>query len=210
MTQFEHFFSIVKKPWVTISYGILVFLAYHYIDRPLALYCHDLDLGTLGTILNKLTLLGTWIFYVAGFAFLGLYFRYANKNRLFERRAWFLFSCLALSSLAAFVLKVCLSRARPDLLFENNLFGFFGFKLDASYWSFPSGHTVTVVALAAGLGVLFPKYFYSVLLVAFLVIMTRVLLCFHYLSDVMIGCYLSILIPGFIMESCQRRQCLPN
>ena len=117
-------------------------------------------------------------------------------------------ACLLLVNLFGFVLKIILSRARPDLLFDGNLFGFYWFKFSDLYWSFPSGHSITVVSLASGLSVLFPKYFYALFAVAFLVIVTRVFLCFHYLSDVMTGAYLSVLVVGFFTQSIKRGRCL--
>lgn len=126
-----------------------------------------------------------------------VYFRYVRTNPVSEARAWYLLGCVLVANLVCFVLKVALSRARPDLLFSSNEFGFYWFRMGKYYWSFPSGHTTTVVSLAVGLGVLFPRYFYAALGVALLVAASRVLLYYHYLSDVMTGFYLTVLVVGF-------------
>ncbi|TAL65182.1 MAG: phosphatase PAP2 family protein, partial [Legionella sp.] len=68
------------------------------------------------------------------------------------------------------------------------------FQFKDSFWSFPSGHAVTIAAVVSGLGVLIPKYFYYLLAIALLVAASRVMLCRHYLSDVMIGFYYSMLV----------------
>ena len=99
-------------------------------------------------------------------------------------------------NLFGFVVKIVLGRARPDLLFSIDYFGFYGFKLNNLYWSFPSGHTLTSTALASGLGVIFPRYFYAFLGGALLVASSRILLYHHYLSDVMTGLYMSLLLVG--------------
>ncbi|WP_454780625.1 phosphatase PAP2 family protein [Legionella sp. WA2022007384] len=204
MTQFEKLFNFMKKPWVIIFYAILVILAYYFVDRTVATYFHQLDLEAKLPFLSVLTALGKWIAYIVLFFVAGLYFRYIQVNTVYENRSWYLLGCVLLANLVCLFLKVALSRARPELLFASNEFGFYWFKLSSNYWSFPSGHTTTVISLAAGLGTLFPRYFYSLLVVALLVAASRILLCFHYLSDVMSAFYISLLVVGFFTEYVKR------
>jgi membrane-associated phospholipid phosphatase len=208
MTQFEKVFYFMKKPWVIIFYAILVILAYYFVDKPIATYFYQLDLGTKMHSLELLTALGKWIAYVILFFIAGLYFRYIQVNTVYEARAWYLLGCVLVANLICLILKVALSRARPDLLFTSNVFGFYWFKLSSNYWSLPSGHTTTVISLASGLGVLFPRYFYAFLIVALLVVASRVLLYFHYLSDVMSAFYISLLTVGFFTEYLKRKNWL--
>lgn len=200
MTQFEQTFHFMKKPWVISIYAILVILSYIFIDKTLAIYFHHFDLRTNIHTLSFLTALGQWIAYVVLFFSAALYFRYVRINSVYEARAWYLLGCVLIANIVCFVLKVSLSRARPDLLFSSNEFGFYWFKFSKFYWSFPSGHTTTVVSLAVGLGVLFPRYFFLILMVALLVAASRVLLYYHYLSDVMTGFYLSLIVAGFFTQ----------
>ncbi len=205
MTQFEKLFNFMKKPWVIILYAILVILAYYFIDQPLATYFYQLDLRTKMPLLGVLTALGKWIAYVLLFFIAGLYFRYIQVNTVYEARAWYLLGCVLLANLVCLVLKVTLSRARPDLLFSSNEFGFYWFKLSSDYWSLPSGHTTTVISLAVGLGMFVPRYFYVLLVAAFFIVVSRILLCFHYLSDVMSAFYISLLVVGFFTEYIKRK-----
>lgn len=197
MTQFEKTFNLMKKPWAIVVYSMLVILAYAFLDKPLATYFHQLDLRTNLHILNILTTLGKLVIYLVLLPLAGLYFRFLKVNPVYEARSWYLFACLVLSSLVCFVLKIAISRARPELLFSINAYGFYGFKMSSMYWSLPSGHSTTVVSLAAGLGVIFPRYFYTFLGLAFMVILTRVSLYYHYLSDVMSAFYLTLLVVGY-------------
>ncbi|WP_133137062.1 phosphatase PAP2 family protein [Legionella rowbothamii] len=197
MTQFEKTFEFMKKTWVILLYAILVILSYIFVDKTLATYFHQLDLRTNIHALSILTAFGQWIVYIGLFFCAAVYFRYVRTNPVSEARAWYLLGCVLVANLVCFVLKVALSRARPDLLFSSNEFGFYWFRMGKYYWSFPSGHTTTVVSLAVGLGVLFPRYFYAALGVALLVAASRVLLYYHYLSDVMTGFYLTVLVVGF-------------
>lgn len=200
MTQIEKIAQLLKKKWFIASYAILVILTYIYIDKPLAEYLHQFQLRTNMPILCLLTASGQWIIYVVLFFVSALFFRYIKVNRNYEAKSWYLLGCILLASLVCFVLKVTLSRARPDLLFTQNQFGFYWFKLNKFYWSFPSGHTMTIVSLAAGLGVLFPRYFYVFLGLALIVAVTRILLCYHYVSDVLSAFYISLLVVGCFTE----------
>lgn len=196
MTSYEKTFHFMKKPWVIALYVVLVVLVYLFVDRPIAIYFHQLDLRAHAPILNLLTALGKWTAYVVIFVFAGLYFRYIRKNSSNEVKAWYLLACILIPNLVALIVKIALSRARPELLFSSHYYGFYWFKLHDLYWSFPSAHAVTITALASGLGVLIPRYFYLFLVVALLVACSRVLLYYHYLSDVMTGFYLSLLVVG--------------
>lgn len=200
MTQFEKTFHFMKKPWVVVCYALLVVLAYQLVDKSLAIYLYQFNLRVNAHGLSILSMLGQWMVYVAVFFFAGLFFRFVKVNAINEARSWYLFSCVLLVNLVCLVLKIWLSRARPNLLFTSDEFGFYWFKFSTSYWSFPSGHTMTVVSVACAIGVLFPRYFFAALSLAFLVIVTRVLLTYHYLSDVLIAFDLSLLTIGFFTQ----------
>ncbi|HAT6821338.1 TPA: phosphatase PAP2 family protein [Legionella pneumophila subsp. pneumophila] len=208
MTQFEKTFNFMKKIWVIITYIILVVLSYYFLDRTLATYFHSLDLRVNAHALTYLTALGKWKIYVALFLITALYFRYIQQNKQYEIRSWYLLGCVLLPNLLTFVLKISFSRARPDLLFDNNLYGFYWFQHNDNYWSFPSGHSITITALAAGLGFLFPRYFFLFIGAALLVAATRVILYHHYLSDVMTGFYISMLLVGLFTQYLQRNHYL--
>lgn len=202
---FEKLFNFIKTPWVIIFYAFLVILAYYLIDRTLATYFCQMHLEAKIFALKVLTALGKWILYVLLFFMAALFFRYIKINSTYEKRSWYLLGCVVTTNLVCTILKITLSRARPELLFASNEFGFYWLQLNKEYWSFPSGHTATVTALAGGLGVLFPRHFYSLLFIAFLVVISRLLLCFHYLSDVMSALYMSLLVVGFFTEYLQRK-----
>lgn len=208
MTQFEKTFNVMRNPWVIVSYIILVCFAYFFVDKSIATYFHQLDIRGNFPALTMFTALGKWKIYILLFVFLFLYFRYLQKHEVFEAKALYLIGCIFIPNLISFVIKVCLSRARPDLLFSSNLFGFYWFQTKDLYWSFPSGHAVTITGLASGLGVLFPRYFFAFLGLAALVILSRVFLYHHYLSDVMTGFYLSLLVVGFYTEFLKRKNYL--
>jgi len=197
MTHFDTLYSIIKKPAVVMAYILILVLVFNFADRPIAHYFHHFALRSNAPILVYITFLGKSSLYAFIFILLGLSARYLIKHKIWEERACFLLACVVLCNAVASVFKLVLGRARPELLFNEQLFGFYWFKLNDMFFSFPSGHTVTVGALAAGLSILFPRYCYLFLTGALLVITTRVVLYYHYLSDVMAGLYLSLFLVGW-------------
>jgi membrane-associated phospholipid phosphatase len=65
---------------------------------------------------------------------------------------------------------------------------------DSDFHSFPSGHTATSFALAAFLGVIFPKARPYLYVVSILVALGRVIGAAHHVSDVLAGCILGVLV----------------
>ena len=102
--------------------------------------------------------------------------------------------CLIIPNLICLILKMLLGRARPDLLFLDHSYGFYGLHLtQAKYWSYPSGHTTTIISLLYGIHWIFPRYNRLCILIGVLLISTRVLLNYHYLSDVVATAGLTLL-----------------
>lgn len=196
MTQFETTFNLFKKPWFFGLYALLVILAYYFVDIPVVVYFQKLGLRT-SFALKLFTGFGRWSIYLVLFALAGCYFRFVRKNVLYEGKAWFLLGCVFLPNALGSIIKIIISRARPDLLFTDQLFGFYWFKFDDLYWSFPSGHALTIFGLISGLGVLFPRSFYPLFAFAVLVALSRVILYHHYTSDVMTGLYFGVITVGF-------------
>jgi len=208
MSALDSIIVWMKKPWVIALYAVFVVLIYLFVDRPLALYWHALDLDSNLRALKWFTRLGSWLVYLALFFVAACHFRYVGKQADLEKKAWYLFLCVLIPNLVASALKVSLSRARPELLFANNQYGFYWFQFSDAYWSFPSGHAVTVGALATGVSVLLPRYCFALYGLALAVAASRVLLTNHYLSDVLAGFYLGILLVVLITPYFQRKKLL--
>ena len=208
MAPFDRFLNTMLRPWVAGSYVALIVLSFFYLDKPLAYYFHGLSLNTAFPLLHWVTCLGVGLIYMSAFLVLALFFRYIYRNKTWEARSWFLWLCVLMPNLITLFLKIMLGRARPALLFDDHLYGFYGLHSNSLYWSFPSGHTTTVVGLFLGLGLVFPRYFYGCLLSGLLIISTRVLLTNHYLSDVMATSYLVLLEIGLLLLCLRRKQWL--
>lgn len=120
---------------------------------------------------------------------------------LYAGQAAFVFAAIALSGLIADIAKPVFGRARPALYFTDRLFGFTGSGAHADHWSFPSGHTVTVSALALALTFLYPRFWPLYLTAAVLVAASRVIIAAHYLSDVVGGAFLGITVTWALWSS---------
>jgi undecaprenyl-diphosphatase len=61
-------------------------------------------------------------------------------------------------------------------------------------FSFPSGHSITAFAVALSIGLFYPDLQGCLLAVAFLIASSRIILGMHFLSDVLIGSALGVLL----------------
>lgn len=208
MTPFNRLLSTMMKPWVIILYIAFLVISYNYIDRPLAAYLHAADLENTIPILPWITRLGLGGLYMPGFLAAALFFRYIQKNRVWEARFWFLWFCVVTTSAICVGLKILLGRARPEMWFQKHDYGFFGLQTKAAYWSFPSGHTSTIMGAVFGLSILFPRYTKSFISAGFLIALSRVLLTRHYLSDVASATMLALLEVGLLLWIFQKKSWL--
>jgi lipid A 4'-phosphatase len=181
---------------VGLGAGVGVVLSMAFLDRPLAVFFHGVDPDT-HAVFAFITRFGLSKGYLIASAGLFVALRVAAAlvrepglgARLARNayRALFVFAVVAISGLAADLLKLGFGRARPKLLFDSGIYGFTWGATKADYWSFPSGHAVTIAAVATALFLLWPRALAACVAAALLVMASRVILAAHYLSDVIVG-----------------------
>lgn len=193
MNQREKMLAMIKSPWFTLSFLTAITISFIYFDRPIAVHFAYLDWGKQTDFFHHVTNLALSGFYLTSLALLAIFFRYVNKNKLWSNRAWFLWLSVAIPAVVVLILKMVFGRARPELFIHHDLYGFFWFQTQASYWSFPSGHTTTIMGLMAGFAFLFPKFRYAFIGTGLLIAFTRIILQRHFLSDILVASYLSII-----------------
>ncbi len=173
-----------------------------WIDRPLALFLHShSEWKPPAEAIQRLGF-GTPYLVVFGTAFVALRWGgllprlrpWADGMREAALVPAFLLVSIAASGVAVDLLKVLFGRARPKLLFADGTYDFGWLGLAADYWSFPSGHTAAVVALATALWCLWPRHVLFYIALASVVAASRVVTGAHYLSDVIAGGFVAVLV----------------
>jgi len=120
--------------------------------------------------------------------------------------AAFIFYSVAATGLIAIVFKWSLGRARPKLYEEFGPVHFDFLAFDGTYTSFPSGHSTTVAALATALAFIFPAYRWLIVVAAFWLAFSRVMVGAHYPSDVIAGTLLGMTFTFFTVRAMARRR----
>lgn len=190
-----------------VATAILVVVSIEVVDRPLALYLHARgpDLHALFGLIQGLGDSWGWLI-LFGLAFAGLHWGgelprlrpVAVPMRALSMVPAFLFTSIAAAGLVVDILKVGFGRLRPKLLFSADLYGFTWFGWRPDHWSFPSGHTATIVALVSALWWLWPRHLLFYILVAVIVAGSRVVTGAHYPSDIMAGALIAVLTTWYV------------
>jgi membrane-associated phospholipid phosphatase len=118
---------------------------------------------------------------------------------LVEQASLAFLASLTIGSAILHSTKIILGRRRPRDELDFELYGFRPFLFDLQYDSFPSGHALTIFSVATifcgAVPILAPLWF----LIALYLATTRVLMNSHFLSDVLIGAGLGILVTREVM-----------
>lgn len=101
---------------------------------------------------------------------------------------------LAVASVILHSIKILLGRRRPRDELELNLYGFRPFTFDLASDSFPSGHALTIFCAAAVLSAAAPMLTPIWFIAAALLAITRALLNSHYVSDVLVGAGIGLIV----------------
>jgi lipid A 4'-phosphatase len=190
--------------WLALATALTaaaIIAAITWADRPVAAYFRGAAPEVL-SFFRVVTAFGVSTFYLVAAALLALGLAWQARRtgdtawrRQLDRNAWragFVFVTVAGAGLVGDLLKPLFGRARPVLMLREGVFGFTWHGAHAAYWSFPSGHAITITALAAALAQIerrgLPLYVAAALLVA----ASRIVLDEHYLSDVLAGIYLAL------------------
>ena len=194
----ETFFLDYYKELLAISLSLII-LCYFFVDIPLAQYFREFSATgtTLAEIFTGL-INPTYHYYLWPLLF--LLFRFLWKNQKWTNRCLLVFVSLLCANLLVGVLKFTLGRARPELLFFQNLYGFTFFATSNLYKSFPSSHSCTVGVLCGAFANFYPRYRYVLLTLSLILAFSRVALTVHFLSDVIAGITIGLLISQWILH----------
>jgi membrane-associated phospholipid phosphatase len=190
--------------WVSL-FVVIAFVIYGYVrlDPVVAIYFYKTK--PLEGFFEIVTRLGESKWYFLAFGALFLIFRYFFRLKDVSNRFLYLFLGVAMSGLIVDILKFIFGRARPKLLLEEHIYGVKFFGLNSAYFSFPSGHSATVFAIAVGVLMLNRLYGAALLCVALLISFSRIAITAHYLSDVVAGAYVGIVTALFLKIQMDKR-----
>jgi lipid A 4'-phosphatase len=198
---------IMRIGTAIVATATLVAVSIESVDRPLALFLHtrDADLHAAFELIGRLGEAWVWLLFFA-LAFAGLHWGGELPRlrpsvvpmRALSALPAFLFASIAASGLVVDVMKIGFGRLRPKLLFRSDLYGFTWLGWRPDHWSFPSGHTATIVALFSALWWLWPQHLLFYVLAAAIVAGSRVVVGAHYPSDVMAGALVAVLSTRYV------------
>jgi lipid A 4'-phosphatase len=194
--------GLKRLAWLTLGCTLGFFIAYRWIDIPLASALQNLG-PVARAIFGVITKLGEGGVYLVPLAGL-LVWAWLKRERLWMLRTAFVFVAIAVPGIVADIMKPVFARARPVLLFRDHIFGFTWGSPHANAWSFPSGHSVTVAALAVALYAIYPPAWPAYVLLALAVMASRIILDQHYLSDVIAGFYIGFVFAVAFVAAARR------
>jgi membrane-associated phospholipid phosphatase len=136
--------------------------------------------------LALLTYTGEATLYLLPAAAAAWYFRFRLRDECRFRTAVFTFCAIGLSGLLVNLLKVSFGRVRPGGPFDM-VGDFVGPTLTMYARSFPSGHATTLGAITALVAALAPRWLLPVAILAAIVGVSRLVVGYHFPSDVIAG-----------------------
>jgi len=188
-----------------------------YVDRPVATWVSTLP-GLYRHWFSLFGELGNSVYYLVPGPILYLLLRWAAARvktaavaaRLdaWRQRILYLVATVLVSGLVADAIKIFCGRPRPKVFFGQHLYSFSFFEISAKMWSFPSGHSTTIFAVATAGYLLMPRRRLLWFAPAALVAACRVLAGAHFTSDVVAGAFIGTVTSILLRDYFQRRQLL--
>jgi lipid A 4'-phosphatase len=200
------------SPAVRLALGtgataVLIVISIALVDRPVASSLHgrDPDLRLLFDFIGRLGLTYGYLI-VFGLAFGMLHWGsllprlrpFAVPMRALSAVPAFLFLSISTSGIMADVMKIIFGRSRPKLFFQSDIHDFSWLSWRPDHWSFPSGHSATIVALMTALWYLWPQHLLFYILAAAIVAASRIVVGAHYFSDVLAGALVAVLTTRYV------------
>lgn len=194
-----------KSSWIALTcVGLMIVASMLWLDQPVGTYFRMLGQTTpqLVAPFKAITDAGKsqWFLVPLGVymaAMLAMCRIYAAKRAVWRAhiaKAGFVFASLAISGLATDGIKILVGRPRPTLLAQDIFNQFTPFIHDAKWWSFPSGHSTSVMALALAVNLITPRWRWPFLFFAGVIMSSRIIIAAHYPADVLGGIVVALVV----------------
>lgn len=196
--------NLNKISLLTIAMGSFIYwTSFTFLDQPIANAFHLFKHNDLYALFQYVTLLGDPKVGL-GFGIIGLLVapfvllkkpqnKFANDILLIALAMIF---AIALET----SLKYLLGRYRPELYFQQGLYGFHFLSREFLLNSSPSGHVTRVFVFISGFSLIWRKLSPVFILIGLMVALSRLVLEMHYLSDVIFGAILGSLVTLWIAK----------
>jgi len=188
-----------KLNQLTLYTACITFIAcsvsYLFIDQPLAsIAYYSLPKTYLYSIANFIGKISEPSLWAGLFLILAIISSICFIRHHHNKKLYIITLSLFIAILVATLLKYTLARYRPILFLEQNLYGFHGFSMKNSFNSFPSGHATLAFAGLLGFSNIFNKKSLTItlIMIACIIAISRIIMAQHYLSDVIAGSYIGI------------------
>ena len=172
---------------------ILAAACYFFVDIPLAAFTKEINPSCY-----KIALFFSNLFspsdLIINIPLLFLIAKIFWKKESFADPIKLLIFTLPLCYVIAKFLKHMIPRYRPIDLFSHQAYGFHLISKDIAELSFPSIYACLMGAIAGTIACYAPKYSWHLLLIAFLISLSKVVIGINYLSDVIVGVIIGALI----------------
>lgn len=205
MKSFNKFVRLITNPIFAIMWIILAILSYFFADKAIAVFIHQLNNPLLLHSGQLITHFGVATYYIIFSLLVFFITKFICKKPKIAAIALFLLLAVVISGITCDIIKFIVSRARPIELFQHNLYGFYFFHFKYNMWSFPSGHATIIASLMMALSLLWPRFWPGFMLIMSIVGLSRVVITAHFLSDVMMGWYLGIVMTIYIYRILQHK-----
>lgn len=189
----DKYIKILIHPLFLITGLSLIVFSYYFIDQTMTTYYLHIDNESFKKVAQFTTKFGDALYPIAGLLLLSCVFKWIIKNRHATFCSFYLLVVVVATGIACNVFKFAFSRARPVEWFTHDVYGFWFYQFKASFLSFPSGHTTTIISLMAGASLLWPRFTLLFLPFGLVVAFSRVAVTAHYFSDILAGTYLGLL-----------------
>lgn len=120
-------------------------------------------------------------------ALAAIFYWFVRRDPVAARTALLVLVAFAGSGILVNLLKFLFGRTRPGMFYGQGVSAFLGPTWDSAIRSFPSGHATTVAVAAALVVLLAPRWRVLAVAGAGLVGVSRLLVGYHFLSDVLAG-----------------------
>lgn len=177
---------------------IIATLFYNFFDIPCVSYFQALKGTTLHAVFSFITEFGKAEYILVPAAL--LYLLYRKKSPSLALKGGFIFTSVAASGIIVDIIKALAGRFRPELYFKENLFGFDFLHIAHNMTSFPSGHSATALGAGVGLALLYPRFRMPFIMIALLIMSSRVVIVRHYPSDVLVGAFIGAITSLILYE----------